>query len=51
MIFVLKFNTNINSYIIENFYKNPKGTCLHSSSAKNITPQKIVDVYGPYVSF
>jgi acetyl-CoA/propionyl-CoA carboxylase carboxyl transferase subunit len=34
MIFVLKFDNSINSYTIEKFYKNPRGTCLDSSSAE-----------------
>jgi hypothetical protein len=51
MIFVLKFNNNIDSYVIQQFYKYPKGTCLDSSSTVNITPKKIVNQYGPYISF
>ena len=51
MIFVLKFSNNIDSYSIEQFYKNPKGTCLNSSSAVNITPKKILNKYSPYLSF
>ena len=51
MIFLLKFNNIIDSYKIDQFYKNPKGTCLDSSSAVNITPKKIIDQYGLYISF
>lgn len=50
MIIRLEFNRNTPSSIIESFLQKPKGTCLHSSSAQNITPNSI-SARGQYVSF
>lgn len=50
MIIRLEFNRTTPSSIIESFLQKPKGTCLHSSSAQNITPNSI-SATGQYVSF
>jgi hypothetical protein len=51
MLIKLIFNNNLSSDYIKNFYKSPKGTCLNSSFASNITPKKIINEYGLYISF
>ena len=40
MIIRLEFNPSTDLLELYKFYKNPKGTCLSSSSAYNITPSK-----------
>jgi hypothetical protein len=49
MIIRLEFASFVPYYRILRFLQNPKGTCLLSSKARNITPQKIKD--NVYVSF
>jgi hypothetical protein len=44
------FDKIIAKKTLHNFYKNPKGTCLCSSTAENITPSKIKELT-EYVSF
>lgn len=51
MIFRLEFHTCIPCEILRDFFKNPKGTCLASSSAVNITPPQIQKEKGLYISF
>ena len=50
MIIRLEFNRNTPSSTLDSFLQKPKGTCLHSSSAQNITPKHIT-ARGQYVSF
>jgi hypothetical protein len=49
MIIRLEFASFIPYITILHFLQNPKGTCLLSSKASNITPQKLKD--NVYVSF
>jgi hypothetical protein len=51
MIVRIEFNRNVAQSVLEDFFRNPVGTCLSSSSAVNITPSLILNKYGPYVSF
>jgi hypothetical protein len=44
------FDKNIAKNTLDNFYKNPKGTCLCCSTAENITPSKIKEIT-EHVSF
>jgi hypothetical protein len=50
MILRLEFSKNISSFFLEHFLKKPRGTCLDSSSAHNITPTSIKQ-RGPHISF
>jgi hypothetical protein len=50
MILRLEFNRDTPSSFLESFLKNPRGTCLYSSSAHNITPSSI-KAKGLYISF
>jgi hypothetical protein len=47
MIIRLEFNPSTDLLELYKFYKNPKGTCLSSSSAYNITPKNSNN----YISF
>ena len=49
MIIKLEFASFIPYNTVLMFLRNPKGTCLSSSKARNITPQKLNDTI--YVSF
>jgi hypothetical protein len=49
MIIRLEFASFVPYLTMFMFLKNPKGTCLSSSGARNITPQKVKD--NIYVSF
>jgi len=51
MIIRLEFNPSTDLLELYKFYKNPKGTCLSSSSAYNITPSKIIEKYNNLISF
>lgn len=50
MIIRLEFNRIIPQSILDSFLQKPTGTCLHSSSAHNITPTSIKQ-RGPHISF
>ena len=45
MIISLKFFNYVDEFTLLKFYENPKGTCLASPSATNITPRKIRSYY------
>jgi len=49
MIIRLEFASFVPYFTMLMFLKNPKGTCLSSSGASNITPQKLKD--NVYLSF
>ena len=51
MIIRLKFSDHISEHTLDEFYKNPRGTCLASSSAVKITPRSILCEKGDHVSF
>ena len=51
MIFKLEFSPYMDHTVLRDFFKNPKGTCLDSSSARNITPSKIQKEKGQYLTF
>ena len=50
MIIRIEFNRIIPQSLLDSFLQKPKGTCLDSSSAKNITPTSIKQ-RGPHISF
>ena len=45
MIIRLKFFDYVDEFTLLKFYENPKGTCLASFSATNITPRKVCSQY------
>jgi len=45
MIIRLKFFNYVDEFTLLKFYENPKGTCLASFSATNITPRKVRSEY------
>jgi hypothetical protein len=49
MIIKLEFASFVPYNTVLMFLRNPKGTCLSSSKARNITPQKLKD--NVYISF
>ena len=49
MIIRLEFASFVPYFTMLMFLKNPKGTCLSSSGARDITPQKLKD--NVYISF
>ena len=51
MIFKLEFSPYMDDTVLRDFFKNPKGTCLDSSSARNITPSEIQKEKGHYLTF
>jgi hypothetical protein len=51
MIVRVEFLKDYNQPLIKEFYKDPKGTCLTSITAVNITPQKIMDQTKSHISF
>jgi len=51
MIFKLEFSPYIDDTVLRNFFDKPKGTCLDSSSAINITPTEIQKEKGLYLTF
>lgn len=51
MIVRIEFNKNVAQSALEDFFRNPVGTCLSSSSAINITPNLILNNHGPHISF
>jgi hypothetical protein len=50
MILRIEFSKYTPKNTLESFLDKPRGTCLDSSSAKNITPIPIKDI-NPYISF
>ena len=51
MIVRIEFNRNVAESTLQEFFRKPVGTCLSSSSAVNITPNLILNKYGPHISF
>jgi hypothetical protein len=45
MIIRLKFFDYVDEFTLLKFYENPKGTCLESVSAANITPRAVRSEY------
>ena len=51
MIIRVRFSDSISQHTLEEFYSNPKGTCLASLSSYNITPKRLIKEKGLALSF